>query len=138
VDAASPKVNPPLTPPAAPDLKTISRESERHIACIGSIVCLGVVLFFGYLTGPLMAVAILIYGGIAFGIWKNSRIVSLIGLLVGIANVVFFVIALTHLTPEAAGKFAPGLILVCIWVKFLFQSVLGTFAYHRHLAAAHP
>lgn len=139
-DVPSPKVNPPpLTPPTAPDLKTISRESDRHIASLGSIVCLVAGIFFGHLPpGALMAVAILLYGGIAFGIWKISRIAALIGLLVGIANVVYFVIALTHLTPREAGEYAPPLILVCIWVKFLFQSVLGTFAYHRHVAAARP
>ena len=138
-DVPSPKVNPPpLTAPTAPDLKTISRESDRHIASIGCIVCLLVGIFFGHLPGLTIAVAILLYGGVAFGIWKNSRTAALIGLLLGIANVVFFVIALTHLTPREAGEYAAPLIFVCIWIKFLFQSVLGTFAYHRHVAAARP
>ena len=138
VDVPSPKTRPAPPRPASPDEKTISRESDRHAACLGSIIVgLAIVILGSDKVHPsiLLALPVVIYGGIAFGIWKNSRAAAVAGLIAGIANVIYFVIALGQVNPKQAGEFAVPFLLVCIWVKFLFQSVRGTFAYYRYRSA---
>lgn len=134
-----PLPNPGALPPdPAEEIARISRQSDRNVAAWGLIVGGLIVALFS----PIDSVGVHLFGLVlycvpAFGIWKKSRVAAVVGLLIGLANIVLLLALMGKMgSPQAGGSLAPVFVAFCYWCSFLFRAVLGTFAFHRYRKAS--
>ena len=125
----------PTVPRASSTKESMKNSSAAETAAVGCVIAgLGVIIFVPTPIGTRL-IALAIYLAVAFGIWKMSRIAAIIGLVIACANVVVAVYVVFNYPSAVDPKKAPVLIFMVLWIKWLYQAVASTFAYHRSLSA---
>jgi hypothetical protein len=122
--------SPPPAEPAVPD--AILRKIRN--AWVAGLISSGVTLVFvliaisgtsiaGFTAWEFADVALML--GLSFGLYRKSRTCAVLMLA-------YFVISKALLF-QATGR-ASGMLLALVFLYYYAQGVVGTFAYHRHLA----
>ena|SRR5688572_24584629 len=100
------------------------------LTLVFALVAISGTSIFGYTAWELVDAALVF--GLAFGIYKKSRICAVV-------TFAYFIAAKIYMMVEAGQP--NGIVLAMVFAFFYYQGVIGTFAYHkivRSHAAQHP